>query len=73
MSMWLQTRNVRHLVNRSRIGALCGATPAMWFDAKPGHGRFVFDGPRSSAPANLDVPLCSRCRRVLAELTADAR
>lgn len=73
MSMWLQTRKVRHLVAASRIGALCGATPAMWFNTKPGRGRFVFDGPRSSAPANPALPLCRRCVRVLALLNADAQ
>lgn len=74
MSMWLQTRKVRHLViSGHRIGALCGADPAMWFDKQAGTGRFVFTGSRSSAPANLDVPLCRRCRRALAQLMRDAR
>lgn len=68
--MWLQTRNVRHLVpdGMGPVQTLCGADPAMWFDSKPGRGRFVFSGPRSSAPADMDRPLCSRCLGVLSRL-----
>lgn len=73
MSMWLQTRNVRHLVTGGPLRTICGGTPGMWFDTKPGRGRFVFDGANSSAPVDLTLPLCRRCTRNLADLNRAAR
>lgn len=74
MSMWLQTRTVRHLViTAASVSALCGATPRMWFDTPPGNAAFVFSGPRSSRPANLGLPICSKCAHVLTQLTTDNR
>lgn len=69
MSGWLQTRRVRHLViATSALGALCGATPRMWFNDPPGTGVFVFDNPRTTTPADLTLPVCSRCQHALDQL-----
>lgn len=74
MSMWLQTRTVRHLViTAASVSALCGAEPRMWFQTPPGIGRFVFSNPRTTAPADLDLPICSKCAHVLTQLTTDNR
>lgn len=68
MMMWLQTRRVRHLTINA--GALCSATPKMFWD-KGGHARFTF-WPTRDTKADLDLPICSRCAHTLDRLKAEA-